>query len=138
EAAVKAANEALTLMRQADAARAKEIERHARASSAARSAQGEYERLCQACDRIASGVERAREALAEAESKQAQTQALPPLPDPEQARTQAEAAEETAREARAAETNQRLQLRTLEERSTRAKDRARSLRQQLGRAREEE
>ena len=138
EAAVKASNEALTLMRQADAARAKEIERHARASSAARSAQGEYERLCQARDRIASGVERAREALAEAESKQAQTQALPPLPDPEQARTQAEAAEETAREARAAETNQRLQLRTLEERSTRAKDRARSLRQQLGRAREEE
>lgn len=138
EQAVQAANQALTQMRQADAARAKEIERHARASSAARSAQAEYERLTTTRDRIAAGLARARETLAEAESKQAQAQALPALPDPEQARATADNAEAQARAARAEETNQRLQLRTLEERSTRAKDRARSLRQQLGRAREEE
>ncbi|MDO5722227.1 MAG: chromosome segregation protein SMC [Actinomycetaceae bacterium] len=134
--AVQAANEALKQMRQADSARAKEIERHARASSAARAAAGEYERLQTTRDRVAAGVERARQTLVEAEAKEAATHALAPLPDPEQARAEADSAEDAARAARAEETNQRLQLRTLEERSTRAKDRARSLRQQLSRSQE--
>ena len=135
DASLKVANEQLQALRKADSERAKAMEVRARASSRLRAAQGEQERLATTLKKIEEGVERARERLVEAEAKQAGAQALPQVADPAQAREEAEQLEEAAREARAKETATRLDIRTLEETTRRVRDRARSLRQQVAKAR---
>lgn len=127
----------LAAMREADSQRASILEVRARATSNLRAAEGEEERLAAAAAKVETGVERARSRLIEAETKQLAAQNLPVVADPADARHVADEAETRAREARASETQTRLDLRTGEERSSRAKDRARRLRQQLARASEE-
>ncbi|MDO5728709.1 MAG: chromosome segregation protein SMC [Actinomycetaceae bacterium] len=127
----------LTAMREADSQRASTLEVRARATSNLRAAEGEESRLAAAAAKVEAGVERAHARLREAETKQLAAQNLPAVADPGAAREQADDAEKHARDARALETQTRLDLRTTEERSARAKDRARSLRQQLARAGEE-
>ncbi|MDO5719291.1 MAG: chromosome segregation protein SMC [Actinomycetaceae bacterium] len=131
---VRDTNLLLKAMRQADSQRAARMEIRARATSKLRAAEGEEERLISAAAKIDRGVERARERFAEAQTKQVAADNLPEVDDPAQAREYADRLESDARKARAHETHTRLELRTLEERSSRAKDRARSLRQQHARA----
>ncbi|MDO5049712.1 MAG: chromosome segregation protein SMC [Actinomycetaceae bacterium] len=133
--ALVAANRQLVALRQADSERAKRMEVRARATSKLRSAEGEEQRLRSALQKVEDGIERARTRLDEARAKQAGAEALPAVENPAQAREEADKLEESAREARALETQTRLDIRTLEEQSHRARDRARSLRQQLARAR---
>lgn len=134
---VRDTNQLLKAMREADSQRASRMEIRARATSKLRAAEGEEERLISAASKIDTGVQRARERLLEAQTKQAAADNLPDVDDPAEARQHADSLETLARQARAHETHTRLELRTLEERSSRAKDRARSLRQQHARALEE-
>ncbi|MDO5034167.1 MAG: chromosome segregation protein SMC [Actinomycetaceae bacterium] len=135
--ALREANEQLRALRAADSERAKRMEARARASSQLRSAQGEEARLRAGLEKAQDGLERARVRLAEAKTKQVGAESLPQVADPTEARREADRLEEAAREARAKETATRLDIRTLEEQSRRARDRARSLRQQVSRARAE-
>lgn len=137
DAALREANEQLKALRKADSERAKRMEVVARASSQLCSAEAEEKRLRLALTKVEEGLERARTRLAETKAKQAGAQALPQVADPGEARAEADRLEEAAREARAKETKTRLEVAALEERARRARDRARSLRQQVAKARSE-
>lgn len=141
DAKVIEANRLLRELRETDAQRAKLVEERAKATSGFRSAQGELSRLEAMRAKLQVNLESAQAAevvaqtrLVEAEETDSETgEAQVVL-----ALVKAEETEAVAVAARAEETQLRLEIRTLEEQSNRAKDRARSLRTQLGRAREEQ
>ena len=154
EVARQALSEALTALRQADAEAARAAETMARLASAVHAATEETGRARRVLDRAeAESVQRTAElaaataALAEVEGESADgVDAVGDVgghgPDHleralERARQEREGAAEAAREARGAETDARLALRTAEERERSSRGRADSLRAAARREREQ-
>ncbi|MCS4484879.1 chromosome segregation protein SMC [Gleimia sp. 6138-11-ORH1] len=138
---VSEANRLLKELRETDAQRAKLVEERAKATSQERAVAGELSRLEAMRLKLQSGLESAQEAEVVAQSRLVQAEQIQQDTGEEQvvlALVKAEETEAAAVKARSGETQLRLEIRTLEEQSNRAKDRARSLRAQLGKAREEE
>lgn len=137
DAAVKAAHQSLQAVRAADAKKAQQSERRARVLSALRAAQAEQQRLGESLETARKRARDAVQRLEAAQVRQRQVQDVPEGADPAEALERAQRCETQAKQARANETQVRLDARTLEEQSKRARDRARSLRTQLARAREQ-
>ncbi|MDT3767934.1 AAA family ATPase [Gleimia hominis] len=137
DAAVKAAHQSLQAVRAADAKKAQQSERRARVLSALRAAQAEQQRLGESLETARKRARDAVQRLEAAQVRQRQAQDVPEGADPAEALERAQRCETQAKQARANETQVRLDARTLEEQSKRARDRARSLRTQLARAREQ-
>ena len=134
---IREANDALKALREEDAQRAKEAQELARAQSAAQAAHAEAERARDVARRADEQVEWAREQDVAARARLEGADSVGPPESLEDAQARADAASRAAREAREAENEARLSLRTLEEQSRRAASRARSLRQAAAAEREE-
>ncbi|WP_276740744.1 chromosome segregation protein SMC [Actinomyces bouchesdurhonensis] len=134
---IREANEALKALREEDAQRAKEAQELARAQSAAQAANAEAERAHDVARRADEQVEWAKEQDVAAKARLEGADSVGPPESLEDAQARADAASRAAREAREAENEARLSLRTLEEQSRRAAARARSLRQGAAAQREE-
>ncbi|ERH24775.1 chromosome segregation SMC family protein, partial [Actinomyces sp. oral taxon 172] len=126
---IREANDALKALREEDAQRAKEAQELARAQSAAQAANAEAERAHDVARRADEQVEWAKEQDVAAKARLEGADSVGPPESLEDAQARADAASRAAREAREAENEARLSLRTLEEQSRRAAARARSLRQ---------
>ena len=156
EVARQALSEALTALRQADAEAARAAETMARLASAVHAATEETGRARRVLDRAeAESVQRTAElaaataALAEVEGESEAVDGVDAAGDVgghgpdrleralERARQEREGAAEVAREARGAETDARLALRTAEERERSSRGRADSLRAAARREREQ-
>ena len=134
---IREANDALKALREEDAQRAKEAQELARAQSAAQAAHAEAERARDVARRADEQVEWAKEQDVAAKARLEGADSVGPPESLEDAQARADAASRAAREAREAENEARLSLRTLEEQSRRAASRARSLRQAAAAEREE-
>ena len=134
---IREANDALKALREEDAQRAKEAQELARAQSAAQAANAEAERAHDVARRADEQVEWAKEQDVAAKARLEGADSVGPPESLEDAQARADAASRAAREAREAENEARLSLRTLEEQSRRAASRARSLRQAAAAEREE-
>ena len=134
---IREANDALKALREEDAQRAKEAQELARAQSAAQAAHAEAERARDVARRADEQVEWAKEQDVAAKARLEGADSVGPPESLEDAQARADAASRAAREAREAENEARLSLRTLEEQSRRAAARARSLRQAAAAEREE-
>ena len=134
---IREANDALKALREEDAQRAKEAQELARAQSAAQAAHAEAERAHDVARRADEQVEWAKEQDVAAKARLEGADSVGPPESLEDAQARADAASRAAREAREAENEARLSLRTLEEQSRRAAARARSLRQGAAAQREE-
>lgn len=134
---IREANDALKALREEDAQRAKEAQELARAQSAAQAANAEAERAHDVARRADEQVEWAKEQDVAAKARLEGADSVGPPESLEDAQARADAASRAAREAREAENEARLTLRTLEEQSRRAAARARSLRQGAAAQREE-
>lgn len=134
---IREANDALKALREEDAQRAKEAQELARAQSAAQAARAEAERAHDVARRADEQVTWAREQDVAARARLDGADTVGPPESLEDAQARADAASRVAREAREAENEARLGLRTLEEQSRRAASRARSLRQAAAAEREE-
>ena len=134
---IREANDALKALREEDAQRAKEAQELARAQSAAQAAHAEAERARDVARRADEQVEWAKEQNVAAKARLEGADSVGPPESLEDAQARADAASRAAREAREAENEARLSLRTLEEQSRRAASRARSLRQAAAAEREE-
>ena len=134
---IREANDALKALREEDAQRAKEAQELARAQSAAQAANAEAERAHDVARRADEQVEWAKEQDVAAKARLEGADSVGPPESLEDAQARADAASRAAREAREAENEARLSLRTLEEQSRRAAARARSLRQGAAAQREE-
>ena len=134
---IREANDALKALREEDAQRAKEAQELARAQSAAQAAHAEAERARDVARRADEQVEWAKEQDVAAKARLEGADSVGPPESLEDAQARADAASRAAREAREAENEARLGLRTLEEQSRRAAARARSLRQAAAAEREE-
>ena len=134
---IREANDALKALREEDAQRAKEAQELARAQSAAQAAHAEAERARDVARRADEQVEWAKELDVAAKARLEGADSVGPPESLEDAQARADAASRAAREAREAENEARLSLRTLEEQSRRAAARARSLRQAAAAEREE-
>ena len=134
---IREANDALKALREEDAQRAKEAQELARAQSAAQAAHAEAERARDVARRADEQVEWAKEQDVAAKARLEGADSVCPPESLEDAQARADAASRAAREAREAENEARLSLRTLEEQSRRAASRARSLRQAAAAEREE-
>ena len=134
---IREANDALKALREEDAQRAKEAQELARAQSAAQAAHAEAERARDVARRADEQVEWAKEQDVAARARLDGADTVGPPESLEDAQARADAASRAAREAREAENEARLSLRTLEEQSRRAAARARSLRQAAAAEREE-
>ena len=134
---IREANDALKALREEDAQRAKEAQELARAQSAAQAAHAEAERARDVARRADEQVEWAKEQDVAAKARLEGADSVGPPQSLESAQARADAASRAAREAREAENEARLSLRTLEEQSRRAAARARSLRQAAAAEREE-
>lgn len=134
---IREANDALKALREEDAQRAKEAQELARAQSAAQAAHAEAERARDVARRADEQVEWAKEQDVAAKARLEGADSVGPPESLESAQARADVASRAAREAREAENEARLTLRTLEEQSRRAAARARSLRQAAAAEREE-
>ena len=134
---IREANDALKALREEDAQRAKEAQELARAQSAAQAAHAEAERARDVARRADEQVEWAKEQDVAAKARLEGADSVGPPESLESTQARADAASHAAREAREAENEARLSLRTLEEQSRRAASRARSLRQAAAAEREE-
>ena len=134
---IREANDALKALREEDAQRAKEAQELARAQSAAQAAHAEAERARDVARRADEQVEWAKEQDVAAKARLEGADSVGPPESLESAQARADAASRATREAREAENEARLSLRTLEEQSRRAAARARSLRQAAAAEREE-
>ena len=134
---IREANDALKALREEDAQRAKEAQELARAQSAAQAARAEAERAHDVARRADEQVTWAREQDVAARARLDGADTVGPPESLEDAQARADAASRAAREAREAENEARLALRTLEEQSRRAAARARALRQEAAAQREE-
>ena len=134
---IREANDALKALREEDAQRAKEAQELARAQSAAQAAHAEAERARDVARRADEQVEWAKEQDVAAKARLEGADSVGPPESLEDSQARADAASRVAREAREAENEARLSLRTLEEQSRRAASRARSLRQAAAAEREE-
>ncbi len=128
DAAIRGANDALRALRAEDAEKAKAAQESARLHSSVQAAKAEAERAASTARKAVDHVEWARERVAEAAARLEESNGTGPSEDLDAAKRRAEKAQTGARAAREAETNGRLALRALEERSRQAQSRARNLR----------
>lgn len=135
--AIRGANEALKALRAEDAEKARIAQERARVNSAVHAGEAELARARATALKAAEHVEWAAERVREAGARLAERGGEDPGEDLDAAKAAAEAASAAARAAREAETDARLGLRAVEERSRQAQGRARALRSQAASEREE-